>query len=637
VSPAPSPAPGPDGDEPPLPANAARDDAGPPPLPGPPAEDDYDAGADLARLLDDIDSGRVPIPSEEELHPPVVMFAFGQTADVDPVLLAAMAGPDGLGGQAFGQDQMADVMPPGPLLAALTENAAAGMGGLSDDALLGVMSAVRRLAARAEYLELAAIAEFSDRRQQQLDASIARKDPRGQRAGEFPDSELGMHLQISGREAGNRMDQATALATRLPRTFAGLAAGAIDPAKAHAIWFYTRFLSDADVGHADEILAAAAPGIKADSLAARAARLEMKLDPEAARARKEHARRESRRVETRRELSGNMSYGGRELAVEEAVAASKAIEAEAEALHRAGMEGSIRELQVRCFLDRLLGRNPFDRLRAPAPGDPAADSPRTDHPGTDHPGTDHRGTPSSPAVPADPDGDPEPFPALINLLVPVGTQLGWSTAPGQLGRWGLLDPWDTRRLVQAASKHSRTRWCVTAVGPDGTAVAHGCSRGPHRWTPQPPATATNTKPGTTRPPPGPDQHQHQHQQQQQQLAALLRALNITLEPIAKGTCDHRHRENRYKPSRKLGHLVRARTATCPAPGCGASAYHADLDHTIPWPTGETDECNISPPCRRHHRVKQAPGWKLEQKSPGVMRWTAPSGRTYTTTPTVYDL
>jgi hypothetical protein len=28
---------------------------------------------------------------------------------------------------------------------------------------------------------------------------------------------------------------------------------------------------------------------------------------------------------------------------------------------------------------------------------------------------------------------------------------------------------------------------------------------------------------------------------------------------------------------------------------------------------------------------------LEQPEPGVIRWTAPSGRTYTTTPTVYDL
>jgi hypothetical protein len=628
MSPVPFPAAeGHDGEQPPLPGDAARDDGASPVagLPSDGGDDDFDAEADLARLLDDIDSGRVPIPSEEELRPPVAMIALGQTADVDPVLLAAMAGPDGLGGQAFAQEQAADAMPPGPLLAALTENAAANVAGLSDDALLGVMSAARRLANRVEYLELTAVAEFAARRQAQLDASIARKVPAGQRAGQFADAELGMQLRISGRAAGDRMDLATALATRLPRTFAGLGAGAVDAAQACSIWFYTRFLSDADAAHADAVLAAAAPRVRADTLARKAAALEMELDPEAARARKEHARKESRRVEARREPSGNMSYGGRELAVEEAVAASTAIEAEADALHRAGMAGSDRELQVLCFVDRLLGRNPFDRLRVaePAsPGDPPADSPGTDHPGPDVPG--------APAGPGDPDGDPDPFPALINLLVPVGTQLGWSTVPGQLGRWGLLDPWDTRRLVQAASKHSRTRWCVTATGPDGTAVAHGCSRGPHRWTPPPPATSRSTGPGTTRPPPGPDQYQ------QQQLAQLLRALNITLAPIAKGTCNHRHREDRYKPSRKLGHLIRARTATCPAPGCGASAYHADLDHTIPWPIGKTDECNISPPCRHHHRVKQAPGWKLEQISPGVMRWTAPSGRTYTTTPTVYD-
>jgi len=448
------------------------------------------------------------------------------------------------------------------------------------------------------------------------------------------------------------MDQATALTTRLPATFAGLGAGTITADNAYSIWFYTRFLSDADTAEADAILAAAAPGVRQDTLARKAAALEMKLDPDAARARKEHARKNDRRVEARRELSGNMSYGGRELAAEEALAASAAIEAQAAALRRAGMDGTLRDLRVTCFLDRLLGRNPFDRLRAtaPAPGDTGASGSGPGTTGTGDPAAtgagDHGasgsaapgtpGTSGRAAGPGDPDGDPAPFPALINLLVPAGTALGWSTTPGEAGRWGLLDPWDTRRLLQAASRHPRTRWCVTAVGPDGTAVAHGCSRGPHRWTPAPPATATGTptrrSPGTTsRPPPGPDEYQ------QAQLADLLRALNITWAPIAKETCDHRHREDRYKPSRKLGHLVRARTATCPAPGCGASAHHADLDHTVPWPKGPSDECNIAPPCRHHHRVKQAPGWKLEQTSPGVMRWTAPSGRTYTTTPTVYDL
>jgi hypothetical protein len=44
---------------------------------------------------------------------------------------------------------------------------------------------------------------------------------------------------------------------------------------------------------------------------------------------------------------------------------------------------------------------------------------------------------------------------------------------------------------------------------------------------------------------------------------------------------------------------------------------------------------IGAPCRYHHRNKQAPGWKLEQTSPGVFSWTGPSGRTRTTHPTRY--
>jgi hypothetical protein len=46
---------------------------------------------------------------------------------------------------------------------------------------------------------------------------------------------------------------------------------------------------------------------------------------------------------------------------------------------------------------------------------------------------------------------------------------------------------------------------------------------------------------------------------------------------------------------------------------------------------------LGPKCRRHHRAKQAPGWRVEQTEPGIMRWTLPNARTHTTTPTVYDL
>jgi len=102
------------------------------------------------------------------------------------------------------------------------------------------------------------------------------------------------------------------------------------------------------------------------------------------------------------------------------------------------------------------------------------------------------------------------------------------------------------------------------------------------------------------------------------------------------TCDHAGAEDRYAPSRKLKHLVRARTARCTAPGCGAQAVHCDLDHTLAYPAGITCQCDLAPACRRHHRCKQAPGWLLTQPEPGIMHWTTPAGRSYTTRPTIYQ-
>ena len=60
--------------------------------------------------------------------------------------------------------------------------------------------------------------------------------------------------------------------------------------------------------------------------------------------------------------------------------------------------------------------------------------------------------------------------------------------------------------------------------------------------------------------------------------------------------------------------------------------YSDLDHTVPYPDGPTDQCNLNPKCRRHHRTKQAPGWKATQPAPDTVTWTTPSGRTHTTTP-----
>jgi hypothetical protein len=114
-------------------------------------------------------------------------------------------------------------------------------------------------------------------------------------------------------------------------------------------------------------------------------------------------------------------------------------------------------------------------------------------------------------------------------------------------------------------------------------------------------------------------------------------MNVTFEPIARDACDHGHAEDRYVPSRKLKHLLHARSRTCTAPACNAQAQYCDIDHTVPHPDGPTCECNTNPKCRRHHQTKQAPGWKATQPTPDTSTWTTPSGRTHSTRATTYDL
>jgi len=42
-----------------------------------------------------------------------------------------------------------------------------------------------------------------------------------------------------------------------------------------------------------------------------------------------------------------------------------------------------------------------------------------------------------------------------------------------------------------------------------------------------------------------------------------------------------------------------------------------------------------PKCRRDHRLKQDPRWKVDQLPDGTFRWNTPSGRQYSTEPTRY--
>ena len=344
------------------------------------------------------------VPGEWEVEGPGVSLSLGDATDLDPQLLEAMLGPGGLGGQAlgpqFGQGQSADALRPGPILAALTEQAVADAARLTDDQLTGALHASRRLQARAQWQQTTLVAEYARRRAAEHADARARGVPPGRRPGEFPDDELAAELLITRNQAALRIEADLELAGRLPRTYAGMADGTISGGRADTIAAATGFLSDEDAARADEILAAAAPGLRVDQLGRRAAALEMKLDPEAARTRREHARNTRQRVEVRRELSGNASIAGRELDTASALSCKAYIDAVAvKVRNHGGLEGTLSSIRALVMTELLQGRDPLNlilpnrcRGSRPAAGDPADNGHRD---GDGGPGTGTAPVPST--------------------------------------------------------------------------------------------------------------------------------------------------------------------------------------------------------------------------------------------------
>ena len=394
------------------------------------------------------------------------------------------------------------------------------------------MSAARRLAARAAYLELTAVAEFTRRREAQLADATARRVPRGCRDGEFPDAELAYELVTSSNAARDQMDLATDLETRLPRTWAALGAGRIDEGRARLIWRPTRCLSDADAADADELLAGLAPGLRYDQLARKATAVAMKLDPEAFKRGKDKERRDRQRVVAGREESGNAYLSARELAIEDALASKAHIDALAVMLRRGGLPGTLQHLRVLAFNDLTQGRSPLDRLTSPPPtgqgglgpsggasqahsvpcGDTGAgegghDSTDAGDSGDaswdgypDMPEWQHerRGTTEDDDhpddAPATPAGPPAPFPALINLTVPAGNIFGWSSAPGDGRRLGTDRP---RRHPPPGPGRLSPSPHPLVLHPPRTRRHRGRARLRPRSPPLDPATAA-AEPGTGR-------------------------------------------------------------------------------------------------------------------------------------------
>ncbi len=461
----------------------------------------------------------------------------------------------------------------------------AGFGRLSDYELCGVIAAYRRQASCDTAGELAAIAELDTRR-----ATTPG------RPGEHTADEIAPLLTLTGRGAAELTGQARDLA-RLPQTSALLANAIIDPKRAELIAAHLAVLSDDDAAAVEAKIAPHAGDMTTGRLARALAHAVKAHDPHAARRRREQAQKDAR-VEVWAEPAGTAALAGRDLPPAGVIEATKSLDADARWLKAHGVEGSFDELRAKAFA-ALLAHKPLTSLILAAPAT------RPGPAGTD--GTSHPGTPGTPdAAGTTPEATGPRLGGTVHLTMPATAWLGLTDNPGDIPGTGPTDADVCRDLADSLAANPATRWCITLTDPACRAVAHGCARAgpgpPHATSPE--------------------------------RRSWLAKVNII--PIAASTCDHRHQSAGYQPSPTLRHLVKTRSPRCGYPGCRRPATRCDDDHTVPHHKGgRTCECNLHPLCRHHHQTKQAPGWHLTQPQPGVLVWTTPSGRQYTTTAEPY--
>jgi hypothetical protein len=457
---------------------------------------------------------------------------------------------------------------------------------LDDDELIGILRAWYRLQSWCASGLLTAVAELARRRPAEATAPAA-PGAFPEQLSEFVSDEIAAALTLTARRAETCQDLSLDLARRLPGIARALHEGVIDPPKAQLIAEATRILTDEQSRQVETRVLPRAGQQTTGQLRAAVARAVLAADPEAAIRRREEAQKDPR-VRRWQEDTGTAALAGYGLPPAEVLAADQRLTDQARALRQAGRPGSLDVLRARAYLDALLGQDSVPLTASAPPDDPGPATTST--------------TPPSPSRPG-----PQPsLAARVTLTVPLSTYLGSGsgsgsgTGPGRIAGYGPIDPALARELTVRAAAHPASRFCLTVTGPDGRAIGHGCIPG------RPPdPTAQPRSPG----------------------------LNAIVTPLAGADCDHRHQEPGYQPSRRLQHLITARTPTCTAPGCMRPAARCDLDHTTPHDQGgRTCECNLAPLCRHHHRCKQSEGWQLRQLSPGVMSWTTPAGRRYITGP-----
>jgi hypothetical protein len=414
-------------------------------------------------------------------------------------LAGAAAGSGSAGGPGFAEGGVLDVLAPGVALAGCADDAHAGLAGLTDDELVGVLRAWARQESWAQARKLAAVAELARRRPAE-DTPPASPGRFPASLSEFVAEEVALALTLTRCSAGAQLCLALELAAR-PAIAAALEAGQIDLPRTRVIIDGIAGLAS---GHAAAVEAAVlpeAPGMTSGQLRAAVARAVLAADPDAARRQREEDLKDAR-VECWTDPAGTANLAGRSLPCAETLAADQRLgqiarvwkKQLAAAWKQADPTGELPRptagadlLRARAYLALLLGQPvntpPADLLPGPSlqPGDRHTGLPGPGaQPGDGHTALGDRVGSGGLRVPPgrrqpapECGGSLPPLAGQVFLTLPLATLLGLSDAPGQAAGYGPVDPDTSRALARAAAGHPAAGWHLIITDPHGRAVGYG--------------------------------------------------------------------------------------------------------------------------------------------------------------------
>jgi Domain of unknown function (DUF222) len=478
---------------------------------------------------------------------------------------------------------------------------------LLDHELVEAMMAARKLASRVQAVELAAVAELAGRR---FAEDAGRDDGRGGRAvievlspRDYVRDEVAEALTLTSTSADELIRFATELTERLPGTFAALAAGEIDQAKARALW---RGTDQIDAGLArtiETLVLTKAPAQTTGEIRAKTRRLVRRLAPEALTRRRQEAE-ERRGVALIRTDDATAHLTGIDLPADAASAAYGRLTAIATAFKRDGDHRGIDQLRADVFLALLRGTLTNTDPVADTSERPIGQTTRED-----------------------------------------GTGNGSGSDPG----WSGVDDAVADIIADAV----RTELTALSEGTDGRhrdsgslllRVGGRVTESLATFTDRPSDADTPSDADRSRGmPPGVDSLPDRHQDVGVLIAEAGKRITRTLADLRGRWCKpgsapadgsaSSHGHPGYRPTAAMRRLLEHRDRRCCFPGCRRPVRHCDADHSVPFHAGGvTCPCNLAMLCRRHHRLKQTSGWRIEHIWPGVILWITPTGHWRITAP-----